>query len=304
MSAEIKQKWVKSRPEYYVQTGGMHENPYGVPRDEIDRFIRENPPEVVAQVVFGKYVENSGLVFTAELVNQMVDRSIPRVIGNEWRDDKRWYQSRIDQERAFDPYRFSTGVDLARKKDYTVITVIDRAVKPARVVYYKRINRAPWPQIYAEIGRAQHFFPGELLVDATGSGGDVILEELESRLYCPEHHSCFEASHLCPHHHTGDCSRKRYERLNPEGFIFTSSTKVQLINHLQAVLGSGYRITEPDVEFGALRVPPISQLEEEMSVYAWDDKKLETDCVMSLALAAWGLQDIVFSPAHIPVFGV
>ena len=39
-------------------------------------------------------------------------------------------------------------------------------------------------------------------------------------------------------------------------------------------------------------IPPIAQLEEELSFYAWEDKKLQTDCVFSLALAAWaGLED-------------
>ena len=72
---------MSARPEYYVQTGSMFENPHGVPHGEIVRMIVENPPEVSAQTVFGKYVESSGLVFSGELVQMLIDRSLPRVMG-------------------------------------------------------------------------------------------------------------------------------------------------------------------------------------------------------------------------------
>jgi hypothetical protein len=64
------------------------------------------------------------------------------------------------------------------------------------------------------------------------------------------------------------------------------------VEHLRNVLSVGYDFQTPDVDFGHLRIPPIVQLEEELSFYAWDDKKLVTDSVFSLALAAWsGLED-------------
>ena len=131
------------RPEFYCRSGSMFENPWGVPREEILRMIRENPPEVVAQVVFGKFVESSGLVFTAELINQFFDRSTPKVLDNFWYDVERTRQGRLDQSVKLDPYRYSIGVDLARKKDYTVIFVIDLRARPHRVVYYRRLNRKP-----------------------------------------------------------------------------------------------------------------------------------------------------------------
>jgi hypothetical protein len=71
---------------YYVQTGSMFDNPHGVPPAEVIRMIVENPPEVTAQTVFGKYVESSGLVFLGELIEMMIDRRWKRVVGNAWVD--------------------------------------------------------------------------------------------------------------------------------------------------------------------------------------------------------------------------
>jgi hypothetical protein len=42
-----------------------------------------------------------------------------------------------------------------------------------------------------------------------------------------------------------------------------------------------------------------------MSFYVWDDKGLETDCLFSLALAAWqGMEEVVLPPAVGSPWGV
>ena len=56
--------------------------------------------------------------------------------------------------------------------------------------------------------------------------------------------------------------------------------------------------------FGYVRMPPIVTVEEELAFYAWDDKGLDTDTVMSLALAAWqGLEDVPQSALLGSVYG-
>ena len=64
-------RWIKPRSEFYVQTGGMNENPFGVPKDEIVRMLIEQPAEISAQVVFGKYVQSSGKVFRSEAIENL-----------------------------------------------------------------------------------------------------------------------------------------------------------------------------------------------------------------------------------------
>jgi hypothetical protein len=289
------------RPEYYVQTGSMFENPHGVPHDEIVRMIVDNPPEVSAQTVFGKYVESSGLVFTGELIQMMIDRSLPRVQGNYYVD-----LEAADQARAWalshDGWwgnRFHAGVDFARQTDFTVISVIDTLTLPARLVYFKRLNRVPWDSIYAEVGRARELFGPNILCDSTGPGGDVAMDALESSLFCTQHRKVVRvASPICADEHGEPLAHSPGQSFLPlsccEGYAFSNSTKKQLVDHLRLVLSAGYDSRTPDVAFGNLRTPPIVQLEEELSFYAWEDRKLQTDCLFSLALACWsGLEQEV-----------
>jgi hypothetical protein len=300
---------LRSRDPWYVQTGTMFDNPHGVPHEDIIRYILENPPEVIAQVVFGRYVESSGLVFTAELIQQMIDRTLPVVRSQTYLDPaaadgaeewltrfKYWGQ------------RYHTGVDFARQTDYTVVTTIDTLHKPARVVYWKRLNRVPWETIYAEVGRARMLFGPNILCDGTGPGGDVAMDALESRLYCPVHHRCVlldQPQCLDPRGEPLECNRDVYLGLScAEAFHFTGTTKKQLVDHLRICLSVGYNPVGESNDFGWIRTPPIPQLEEEMTFYTWDDKGLETDCLFSLALAAWsGLEDPVSAPALGSVYG-
>jgi hypothetical protein len=282
---------VIDRPEYYVQTGSMFENPYGVPHDEIVSMILELPAEVAAQVVFGKYVESSGLVFTAELIQQLFDRSLERVVGDTWIDTSAMAQARIIpyQNRRS---RYHTGIDFARLNDYTVFFTIDVSSRPARIVYYRRLNRVPWEGIYREVGRCVHMWGPSVIADATGMAGDVILDALQERKFCPIHDRVLtqDLSH-CRNARTGveigGCKRDQMIPLScVDGFQFTRSSKQGIIEHLRNILSSGYR-SGTDEPFGLLRCPPIVQLEEELSFYSWDDKHLDTDTVMALALACW-----------------
>ena len=87
-----------------------------------------------------------------------------------------------------------------------------------------------------------------------------------------------------------------------EPFHFTGTTKKELVEHLRNVLSVGYR--PGAVEFGHLRCPPIAQLEEELTFYTWDDRKLMTDFLFSLALAAWaGLEDPLQDPEYGSIHG-
>jgi hypothetical protein len=287
------------RPEYYVQTGSMFENPHGVPHDEIVAMLLELPSEVAAQVIFGKYVESSGLVFSGELIQMMIDRSLPRVTGDYWFD-----QETVDYCKTFGKVhgrdalksRFHTGIDFARQTDFTVIFGLDTRLFPARVCYYKRLNRVPWESIYREVGRALALFGPSALGDSTGMAGDVIFDALESRYYCVVHdRNAMVADPGCRDRNgqaLPGCKADDHIMLGTvDRYPFSSGTKMQLIEHLRSAMSKGYR-NGSEEPFGALRVPPIVQVEEEASFYAWDDKGLETDTIMSLALAAWqGLED-------------
>ena len=59
-------------------------------------------------------------------------------------------------------------------------------------------------------------------------------------------------------------------------FIFTPKSKTELITNLQFCM-----------EKKLFTMPYIKQLQDELYNYEWDDKQLDTDCVMSLGLACW-----------------
>jgi hypothetical protein len=288
-------RWVKARPEMFVMTGGMHENPFGVPVDEIVRMVVENPPEISAQVIFGKYVESSGLVFRSQAIEKLWDRTRERVLGNFFVNRRVADEARALSRRAADyGSPFHTGVDLARQTDWTVITTLDCRTKPARLVYWKRLQRVPWETIYGEVGRAAAIFGPNVLVDSSGPGGDVVMDSLEARLFCPGHNETFLIGSPCPGQGKGgECKPHHYVALSCcDGFHFSASTKKELVEHLRNVLEVGYSAVDEGRDFGWLRSPPIPELEEELAFYHWDDKKLTTDSLFSLALAAWsGLED-------------
>lgn len=276
----------------------MFENPHGVPHDEIVRMILDNPPEVSAQTVFGKYVESSGLVFTGELVQMLFNADLPRVIGSSYLNEERARQAMIwhEQNPMHVNKRWFTGIDFARQTDHTVIFTIDTITEPAEVVYFRRLNRVPWEAIYAEVGKAVHYFGKNVLADSTGPGGDVVMSALEDSLYCSRHNRVNRVGSRCMDgNNFRDCNPQDYIRLScVEGFTFSAGSKKELVDHLRLVLSFGYSNERAEQAFGNLRSPRIVALEEELSFYAWDDKRLDTDCVFALALAAWaGLESPV-----------
>jgi hypothetical protein len=152
----------------------------------------------------------------------------------------------------------------------------------------------PWPTIYATIGRAVYLFGTNVLLDSTGIG-DVVLNEIEGQFYCDKHRKVNPWGHVCQRdgQPLGGCKTEEYTPLGcAEGFHFSGPSKKELVEHLRTVLDAHYDHKNPEGPFGNLRCPPIPQLEEELTFYTWDDKKLQTDCLFALALAAWsGLED-------------
>jgi hypothetical protein len=292
---------VPDRPEFYIQTGSMFENPYGVPHEEIVSMILELPAEVAAQVVFGKYVESSGLVFSAELIQMLLDRSLGRITGDNWFNPDALRHARA-MTHAQKRNVFATGVDLARLNDYTVMFTLDLRHRPADVVAYRRLNRVPWESIYREVGRTVAAWGPSVLMDSTGMAGDVIMEALEDRHYCAVHdRTLLRADGFCTNgsgEPLGGCKDDLMFPLScVDGYYFTKNSKQALVEHLRNALAVGY-LYGSDQPFGWVRSPPIVSLEEELSFYAWDDKQLDTDTVMSLALACWQGLELTVGDSH------
>lgn len=250
-------------PGYYSQRGSIYDNPF-LPEEDIkmrDALLASANPKVREQVLYGEFVDFTGLAFTRDQRDNAFHPDLPhhvaRVAG----------------------HRYVVGWDLGRTTDFTVGIVLDITTRPWHMVSFTRLNRVSWEEIYATIDRiAKEYGINWSRIDATGPQGDVIEEELS----------------------------KRGIMTDP----YKSSTKVlkiDLINTLQNALDEGRRakdfveVTDPETgaktlepvledpgegNWGALRLPTITQLMDEMGVYSLDDKDIPyTDSVMSLALA-------------------
>lgn len=67
---------------------------------------------------------------------------------------------------------YVVGVDLARLRDYTVLTVVDRARK--HVVYTERFNKVEWSAQYLRIIAVARRYKAVVVVDSTGIGDPIV----------------------------------------------------------------------------------------------------------------------------------
>lgn len=152
--------------------------------------------------------------------------------------------------------QYVTGVDFGRKNDYTVSMTVDVTEKPWTVVHFGRWGggNVSWEFIFSQLLDIFKIYQSDFFIDATGAGGDMQGEWLDE---------------------LGVYNQK---------FIYTPTKKVVLINNLQDIMARGW------VQF-----PTIKKLIDELRFYprSLDDKKLETDCVMALALACLSAKDFV-----------
>ena len=160
-------------------------------------------------------------------------------------------------------HEYLTGVDFGRKVDYTVCITWDVSVRPYRMVNYYRKGGGyiSWAQIFDDILNIYKKYGGEFIVDATASSGDIQSEWLDD----------LEIPYI------------------PYQFAGSPSKKVALINNLQDYISKGL-----------FKMPDIAQVVEELHMYPGDlnDKGMETDCVMALALVAHGAKD--YGPVGLP----
>lgn len=246
---------------YYAQRGSIYDNPF-LPKEDIqmrDALLASADPKVREQVLFGDFVDFTGLAFTRDQRDNAFDPTLPHHV------------------KRLDGHKYVVAWDLGRTTDFTVGIVLDITVRPWVMVSYTRLNRVAWEEIYATIGRvAEDYGIRWSVIDATGPQGDVIEEELTKR------------------------------GIQVDGYKSTTKAlKMDLINGLQNALDEGRPavgeheqkdehgnvfmvpdLAPPGTGWGALRLPCVTQLMDEIGVYAFDDKDIPfTDSVMSLALA-------------------
>jgi hypothetical protein len=88
------------------------------------------------------------------------------------------------EEYQFAEYRFDQeyviAADWAKAQDYTVFTVYECSILPARVVYLVKMRRRPYPVMIEHFNRLLKTYNAEAIHDATGLGG-VVADYLDVR---------------------------------------------------------------------------------------------------------------------------
>lgn len=162
--------------------------------------------------------------------------------------------------------KYVVGLDLAKHQDYTVITVMDQ--KTRHVVYIDRFNQVEWDRVLDRLEYVvKRYNRARVWPDATGLG-DPLIHEM----------------------------RKKGIKVEP--FKFTATSKQQLV-HLLAT----------KIEQGEISFPNYGPLIHELNIFEYEimssghirysaPEGQHDDCVVSLALATWG----VFNQKPIQIF--
>ncbi len=155
--------------------------------------------------------------------------------------------------------RYTAGLDIGRHRDYTVLTIVDAT---GSVVYFDRFSGTTWTAMKRRVVSAiRRYNRAVAWVDSTGVG-DPILEDL------------IRMGAAC------------------RGFRFTNESKSALIENLVLL-----------IDERKISIPPIQELVDELAMFELKNLPgggvsygapagFHDDCVISLALAAWGIRGI------------
>jgi len=154
-------------------------------------------------------------------------------------------------------HKYCLGVDLGRHEDFTVLTIIDKYTH--KVVFLDRFKKIWWPlQKERIIASAKRYNNARIIIDSTGIG-EAVADEIKSA------------------------------GLLVDDFKFSGQSKHKPIDKLSVY-----------IEQKAITIPPDQTLIDELESYGYQISEsgnikysapqgLHDDCVISLALAVWGL---------------
>jgi len=230
---------VKARSELNTDHEALHypttDNPY-LPADEFIKLKEDMTDDMYKQEIMAEFLEDNSGVFH----NIKETATAPKEDHNP---------NEI----------YIMGVDLAKKQDFTVLSVMKRRTK--EIVNHERFNKIDWGFQKQKIISKSDEYRAPIWLDSTGVG-DPILDDLKR-------------------HYAGQLGKV-------QGYQYTEKSKVQLIENY--VIGFDKK---------ALRIPkdPVYVQEHESFEYKMmpsgkirysAPEGLYDDCVNSGALAYWG----------------
>lgn len=233
---------VDENPEWLSIRMPTWTNPYVKPQ-RILTMKKNMPADVFEQEIAARFMLESAGVFRG------IEGCIKKGLLNQY--------GLPANENPIAGHRYIMGVDLARKKDYTVIFVIDLIRR--HVVYYARFNDMSWSiQKRRIIEVANIYNRAQCWMDGTGVG-DPIVEDVKA------------------------------SGVNVNCFIISNRSKQELIEKLRTDIEFG-RITFPQLP---ILIKELRNYEYEINsngnIKYSAPPGQHDDCVISLALATHGL---------------
>lgn len=235
--------------------------------DQINWKSWRQPTEV------NKFIKAEELL---EAKKDMSERLYKQEFGAEFLDDETGVFKRVracivgELKKPVLGRYYVIGIDLAKSVDFTVLTVIDSVTR--EVVYHERFQQLEWREQKLRIQHVALAYNNALcVIDSTGVG-DPIVEDLSLAglsIY--------------------------YENGKP-GYKFSNESKTKLIEQLAIA------IEQRQVTFPAQLTTLIDELmnyeyvltENNRIKYSAPEGKHD-DCVISLALAVWGIRSYLYT---------
>jgi len=244
-SVDSRKEW----PRWYSLCMPTASNPH-VPRTAIEDAEKALPSDVFRQEYLAEFLQEGAGVF---------------------RGMKNCRKPGILPEPPQKGHHYVMGVDLARSKDFTVITVIDTTSGRNHVVYWSRFNQLDWSIQQIRIVQIAQTYKAKVWIDTTGIG-----DPIENAI--------------------------RIAGVDVEGFKISGPTpKQQLIEKLRVGIEQGrlswpsglIPILDDDVRGGELQRYEYDITDSGTVRYSAPEGSHD-DAVISLALAWWGTDKAPF----------
>ena len=134
-------------------------------KEEVERKRKELPDHVFAVEIELQEPAVEGRAFMTDKIENMFSTDLGFFKGLEG--------DVVEIEKPNPNLRYVHGLDLARKKDYTVMVTMRIDVTPFRIVAFRRYRRRGWDEIGAKVDEVMARWGGYCLFDETGIGDPV-----------------------------------------------------------------------------------------------------------------------------------
>lgn len=203
---------------------------------EIERIRRSIPEMAFRQEYLAEFVDDDSAVFPWTLLQKVFDDDAVEVPG-----------------QPIEGHRYVVGTDLAKKRDYTVVCVLDITEEPYRIAEWHRSTNMRYTDVAALVNRVALRYGARVWLDATGVG-EAVFEAID----------------------------------NAERVVFTQKMRADIIASLVVSMEQAKLVLPPSLEELRQELRYFRLVERGGSVKAEAATGFHDDCVMALALAVHG----------------